>query len=62
MGKRNKVFDYGFMVCGLLIQIITFLIANHLSGLSSEVGWLSLVSGCLGVCSVCLTSQGNIIT
>ena len=24
--------------------------------------WLSLVSGCFGVCSVCLASQGNIFT
>ena len=62
MGKRSKVFDYSFMACGLLIQVVTFLIANHWAGLSSATGWLSLVSGCLGVCSVCLTSQGNIMT
>jgi len=24
--------------------------------------WLSLISGCLGICSVCLTAQGNILT
>lgn len=62
MGRKSKVFDYSFMACGLLIQIGTYLIANHTAGLMSTTGWLSLVSGCLGVCSVCLTSQGNIMT
>lgn len=62
MRRRSKVFGYAFMTCGLLIQVVTFLIANHWAGLSSATGWLSLVSGCLGVCSVCLTSQGNIMT
>ena len=50
------------MTCGLLIQVVTFLIANRMNGLMSDLGWLSLTSGCLGVCSVCLTSQGNIMT
>lgn len=62
MARKSKVFDYAFIACGLLIQIITFLIANHAGASMSEIGWLSLVSGCLGVCSVCLSSQGNILT
>lgn len=43
------------MVVGLLIQIMTFWLGPPLSL------W-SLVSGCLGICSVCLTAQGNILT
>ena len=50
----RRAFDYSFLGIGLLIQIGTYLLMPHES-------WLSVVSGCLGVCSVCLTSQGKII-
>lgn len=57
---RSKLFDYTFLSLGLLIQVVTYLITNHLSpGLLSP---LSLVSGMLGICSVCLAAQGNIFT
>lgn len=62
MGRKSKVFDYSFMAFGLLIQIVTYLITNRTAGLMGTTGWLSLASGCLGVCSVCLTSQGKILT
>jgi len=52
---RNKVFDYSFLALGLVIQVVTFLFMP-------EHAWLSVVSGCLGVCSVCLAAQGNIYT
>lgn len=52
---RSKLFDYSFLGLGLLIQVVTYLLMPHDT-------WLSLVSGCLGVCSVCLASQGNIMT
>ncbi len=48
-------FDWSFMAVGLSVQVVTFLLMPHDS-------WLSLLSGCLGVCSVCLTAQGNILT
>ena len=57
--KRNKWFDRSFLAFGLLVQIITFFVTNSLEG--KEIGWLSLISGCLGVCSVVLTAQGNIL-
>lgn len=57
---RNKIFDYSFLTLGLLIQVVTYVITNHISpGLLSP---LSLVSGLMGICSVCLTAQGNIWT
>lgn len=51
---HSKWFDRTFMAVGLLIQVVTFMITGG--------GWLSLLSGCLGVCSVCLTAQGSIFT
>lgn len=45
-----------------MIQLVTYVISNSVSGLTSNSGLISLISGCLGVCSVCLTSQGNIWT
>ena len=60
---RQKAFDYSFMACGLVIQILTFIIAyTHPVAGTDGVSWLSLVSGCLGVCSVCLCAQGSIWT
>ena len=50
------------MACGLLIQVVTFFIANNFSFFDSQLSVISLVSGCLGVCAVCLTSQGSIWT
>ena len=58
--RRNNWFDWSFLTFGLLIQIVTYFVANSIEG--TEAGWLSLLSGCLGVCSVCLTAQGNILT
>ena len=52
---RSKIFDYCFIAFGLVIQVVTFLLMPHDT-------WLSLVSGCLGICSVCLAAQGNILT
>ena len=60
---RQKAFDYSFMACGLVVQILTFIIAyTHPVAGTDGVSWLSLVSGCLGVCSVCLCAQGSIWT
>ena len=59
--RRNKVFDYCFLACGLLIQVATYVITN-LSSLTSHLSPVSLISGLLGVCSVCLAAQGNIRT
>ncbi len=57
---RSKLFDYSFLCLGLLIQVVTYVITNHFSpGVLSP---LSLVSGLLGICSVCLAAQGNIFT
>lgn len=52
---NRKWFDYSFLALGLLIQVVTYFLMPHDT-------WLSLLSGCLGVCSVCLASQGNILT
>ena len=52
---RSKVFDYCFIALGLLVQVVTYAFMPHDT-------WLSLVSGCLGVCSVCLAAQGSIWT
>ena len=47
-------FTYHFLILGLLIQVITFwLMPAHP---------LSLISGMLGICSVVLSAQGNILT
>lgn len=52
---NRKWFDYSFLALGLLIQVVTYFLMPHDT-------WLSLLSSCLGVCSVCLASQGNILT
>ena len=59
--EKRKVFDYSFLVIGLLVQVVTFVVAN-LSTLNSQLSTISLLSGLLGVCSVCLCAQGNIWT
>lgn len=58
---NGKWFGYAFLALGLLIQVVTYLITNSLSTFDSRLSTLSLISGCLGVCSVCLTAQGNIL-
>ena len=55
----TKWFDYSFLALGLLIQVVTYFISLS-AGV--PVSLVSLVSGCLGVCSVCLLAQGNIWT
>ena len=52
---KGKIYLYSFIALGLVIQVVTFLLMPHDS-------WLSLVSGCLGICSVCLAAQGKIST
>ena len=59
---KQRVFDYSFLAIGLLVQVITFWIANRYLTTTNHQTWLSLLSGCLGICSVCLASQGNILT
>ena len=58
--QRNKVFDYSFLACGLLIQVVTFVISR--STFNIQLSTISLLSGLLGVFSVCLCAQGNILT
>jgi len=58
--QRGKIFDYSFLACGLLIQVVTFAITR--STFNIQVSTISLISGMLGVCSVCLCAQGNILT
>ena len=58
---RSKAFDYSFLALGLLIQVVTYVITNHLSPLASGLSPLSLIAGLLGICSVCLTAQGKIL-
>lgn len=50
----SKRFDIGFLVSGLIVQVVVYLLA--------PTHWLSLVSGLLGITSVILCSQGNIWT
>lgn len=49
----RKWFDYSFLAFGLLLQTVTYC-------LMPGMPWVSLLCGCLGVCSVCLTAQGKI--
>lgn len=59
---RNKIFDYSFLALGLLIQVVTFVLNRHMVIGTDQLSVISLISGCLGICSVCLTAQGNILT
>lgn len=52
--KTLSPFSRIFLLVGLLLQVVTFL-------LMPDNAW-SLVSGMLGVCSVLLGAQGNILT
>lgn len=61
--RKSSWFDWSFLALGLVIQIVTFYFANSLPFREGQgVGYLSLISGCLGVCSVCLCAQGSIWT
>lgn len=51
---KLKAFDWSFLIAGWLVQIIVFVLA--------PAHPLSLVSGLLGITSVILCSQGNILT
>lgn len=57
---KRRIFDYSFIALGLLVQVATYYIS--ISTLNAQLSTISLISGCLGVCSVCLASQGNILT
>ena len=57
---KAKVFDYSFLALGLIIQVLTYYVS--LSTFNIQLSTISLISGLLGVCSVCLCSQGNILT
>ena len=59
---RSKLFDISFIALGLLVQVVTYVLSHQLSVFSDQLTPLSLISGCLGVCSVCLAAQGNIWT
>ena len=56
----SKRFDYSFLAFGLLIQVVTYVVS--LSTFNIQLSTISLISGLLGVCSVCLAAQGNILT
>ena len=58
--RKNKVFDYTFLTIGLLIQVVTYVVS--LSTFNIQLSTISLISGLLGVCSVCLCAQGSIWT
>lgn len=57
---NRKIFDFSFLTLGLLIQVMTYWIS--ISVLGNALPFISLISGCFGICSVCLASQGNILT
>ncbi len=52
--NRKQITDYAFLATGLAVQVVVYC-------LSPDNPW-SLVSGLLGMCSVVLCSQGNILT
>lgn len=52
--QKSKWFDTVFLITGLVVQVVVYL-------LMPDNPW-SLVSGLLGMCSVILCSQGNILT
>ncbi len=60
MSARNKIFDYTFLGVGLLVQVVTYYVSLYT--FNYQLSTLSLISGCLGVCSVCMAAQGNILT
>lgn len=52
--KRNNLFFWLFLSIGIAVQAVTFYIADE--------SLISLICGILGICSVVLCSQGNILT
>lgn len=54
----RSIFGWLFLLSGLVVQLVTFFISRR-SG-SSDVSWVSLVSGMTGVCAVVLCSQRRI--
>ncbi len=52
--KRNNLFLWLFLSIGLTVQVVTFCITRSAP--------ISLICGALGICSVVLCSQGNILT
>lgn len=54
MQAKEKIYLYGLLITGIAVQVVTFV-------LLPDNPW-SLVSGVLGICSVVLCSQGNILT
>ena len=52
--KKDKIVDWSILAAGLVVQVVVFV-------LMPDNPW-SLVSGLLGMCSVVLCSQGNILT
>ncbi len=52
--NKKQITDYAFLATGLAVQVVVYC-------LSPDNPW-SLVSGLLGMCSVVLCSQGNILT
>ena len=52
--RKNNLFLWLFLSVGIAVQAITFYIADE--------SVISLVCGVLGICSVVLCSQGNILT
>ena len=52
--KKDKIIDWGILAAGLLVQVVVYV-------LMPDNPW-SLVSGLLGMCSVVLGAQGNILT
>ena len=59
---NRKWFDYSFLALGLLIQVVTYFYTNNQLPITNNLSPISLISGLLGICSVCLASQGNIFT
>ena len=63
--RNTKWFDYTFLSIGLLIQVVTFAITSFAFSPAealrlTSIDIISLISGCLGICSVCLTAQGRL--
>ena len=52
--RKNNLFLWLFLSVGIAVQAITFYVADE--------SVISLVCGMLGICSVVLCSQGNILT
>lgn len=52
--RSDTVFLWSFLIVGLAVQIVTYIISPH--------SVISLISGMLGICSVILCSQGRILT